>query len=95
MNMLRTTLPADVPTVFISSVTGAGLTELKDLLWTELNSESNKLQAITEGGSLVHRDHDSGKLAGDFANWDDADGENSDDDTLEEFDFEFLDEERP
>ncbi len=94
MALLRTTLPADLPTVFISSVTGAGLTELKDLLWAELNSESNKLQAITEGGSLVHRDYDSGKLAGDFANWDEADGEPSDDDTIEEYDFEFLDDDR-
>ena len=94
MALLRTTLPADLPTVFISSVTGAGLTELKDLLWAELNSESNKLQAITEGGSLVHRDYDSGKLAGDFVGWDDADSETSDDDTIEEFDFEYLDEGR-
>ena len=94
MALLRTTLPADLPTVFISSVTGAGLTELKDLLWAELNSESNKLQAITEGGGLVHRDYDSGKLAGDFANWDEADGEPSDDDTIEEYDFEFLDDDR-
>ena len=30
-------LPKNVPHVFISAVTGAGLTELKDLLWNELN----------------------------------------------------------
>ncbi len=30
-------LPASIPHVFISSVTGKGLNELKDLLWTELN----------------------------------------------------------
>ncbi len=35
-------LPHDVPTVFISAVTGQGLTELKDLLWREINSEDNK-----------------------------------------------------
>ena len=35
-------LPDDLPTVFISSVTGQGLTELKDLLWREINSEDNK-----------------------------------------------------
>jgi GTP-binding protein len=30
-------LPTNIPHVFISSVTGKGLNELKDLLWTELN----------------------------------------------------------
>ena len=30
-------LPANIPHVFISSVTGNGLNQLKDLLWTELN----------------------------------------------------------
>ena len=34
-------LPDDVPALFISSVTGQGLTELKDLLWREINSEEN------------------------------------------------------
>ena len=31
-------LPSLIPPVFISSVTGLGLTELKDLLWKELNA---------------------------------------------------------
>ena len=30
-------LPSDIPHVFISSVSGSGLQELKDLLWKELN----------------------------------------------------------
>ena len=34
-------LPDDCPTLFISAVTGQGLTELKDLLWREINSEEN------------------------------------------------------
>ena len=55
---LRTTLPGDLPVVFISSVSGYGLEELKDVLWEELNSESNKLQAITAEDTLVHRDKD-------------------------------------
>ena len=29
--------PKDIPTVFISSVTGDGLNELKDELWTALH----------------------------------------------------------
>ena len=35
-------LPEGVPAVFISAVTGEGLTELEDLLWREINSEENK-----------------------------------------------------
>ena len=56
--MLRENLPSDLPVVFISSVTGKGLTELKDILWSELNSESNKLQAITQQETIVHRNKD-------------------------------------
>lgn len=31
----------DIPYVFISSITGKGIQELKDLLWKEMNSEDN------------------------------------------------------
>ncbi|MDE6160897.1 MAG: GTPase ObgE [Muribaculaceae bacterium] len=37
------TLPADVPHVFISAVTGQGITELKDLLWRAITDENNRL----------------------------------------------------
>ena len=33
-------MPEDIPYVFISSITGLGITALKDLLWRELNKES-------------------------------------------------------
>ena len=39
MRELRLHLPEGIPHVFISSVTGYGITELKDLLWRELNSD--------------------------------------------------------
>jgi len=55
MEMLSHDLPEDLPHVFISAVTGKGLAELKDMLWEALNSESNKLQAITQQESIVHR----------------------------------------
>ncbi|MBR5928769.1 MAG: GTPase ObgE [Prevotella sp.] len=58
IDMLRDTLPDDLPVVFISAVTGYGLTDLKDVLWAELNSESNKLKGITAEDTLVHRDKD-------------------------------------
>ena len=58
IEMLKEHLPDDLPVVFISSVTGMGLMELKDVLWQELNSESNKLQVITSTDTLIHRDKD-------------------------------------
>ncbi len=47
---MKNELPDGIPTVFISSVTGFGLTELKDLLWREINDESNRI--VT---SITHR----------------------------------------
>ena len=90
IEMLREDLPADLPVVFISSVTGQGIQELKDKLWEELNSESNKLQAISEGGNMVHRDREAAVLATDFADWQDDSLEEDDADELEEYDIEFL-----
>lgn len=40
-------LPNGIETVFISSVAGIGLNELKDLIWTEVNKESNKIIEIS------------------------------------------------
>ena len=57
MEMLAENLPENVPHVFISSLTGMGISQLKDILWTELNSESNKLEAVA-GERIVHRNKD-------------------------------------
>ena len=70
-----------VPIVFISAVTGFGLDELKDVLWRELNAESNKLAAITTSESIVHRDKDMSVFADEMA------------DEGEDEDIEFIDEE--
>ena len=83
MDMLRETLPDDLPVVFISSVSGLGLQELKDTLWRELNSESNKLQTITAEDTLVHRDKDMTRFMAEL----EAEGEDEiiyiDDDDIE------------
>ena len=92
IEMLSEHLPEDVPTVFISSVTGKGLNELKDILWKELNSESNKLQAIMAEDTLVHRDKDMTVFAREMQ----AEGEDEeieyvdveDIDDLEDFEYE-------
>lgn len=49
----RSDLPEGIPTVFISSVTGLGLTELKDLLWRTINDEDNRIPS-----RITHRDLD-------------------------------------
>ena len=67
IEMLKETLPDDLPVVFISSVANMGLTELKDLLWKELNSESNKLQSIMGEDTLVHRDKDMSRFLREMA----------------------------
>ena len=87
--MLRETLPTDLPVVFISSVTGKGLAELKDVLWRELNAESNKLQDITAEETLVHRDKDMTTFAAEMAAEGEDDIEFIDDDDIE--DIEELD----
>ena len=62
IQMLGEHLPEDVPHVFISSLTGQGIQELKDLLWVALNSASNKLAGIVRDDKLVHRPKDMSKL---------------------------------
>ena len=41
---MRESLPADLPFVFISSVTQEGIQELKDILWVTLQEENKNLQ---------------------------------------------------
>jgi GTP-binding protein len=71
--------------VFISAVTGYGLDELKDVLWRELNSESNKLAEITAEDTLVHRDKDMGAFQQEMHD------EDVDEDDIEVVDAEDLD----
>lgn len=43
MEAMQAELPEDIRSVFISSVSGLGIMPLKDLLWEEINKESNQL----------------------------------------------------
>ena len=100
IQMLHETLPDNLPVVFISSVTGYGIDELKDILWRELNSESNKLQEITSEDTLVHRDKIISQLPSELKEEgmdDDVETVDTDDsgdmDDVEELDdFEYTDE---
>ena len=73
------TLP-DIPYVFISSFTGQGIEELKDVLWKELNDESNRLTDKTD--SIAHRSKDMTRMKQEMA----EEGED------EDFEFEYIDE---
>lgn len=90
MDEIEKSLP-DVPHIFISSFTGLGLQQLKDMLWRELNEESNKLASSIE--TVVHRN--KARLAEELR----AEGEDmdiampvdEDMDDEEYFDYEYVD----
>lgn len=96
ISMLEPNLPTDIPHVFISGVSGLGLQELKDILWKELNSESNKLDATWRTEHIVHRSKDAGELhnelvaaGADFEfDFDDLPDDSDDLDDLEEVEVE-------
>lgn len=96
ISMLKETLPDDLPCVFISAVTGQGLNELKDILWKELNSESNKIKGVIAEDTLVHRDKDIQRITEEL----EAEGEGEvifveeeDIDDLEDFEYVDLEDE--
>ena len=94
IEMLRETLPDDLSVVFISAVTGFGLEELKDVLWRELNAESNKLAAVTAEDTLVHRDKDMSRFAEELADEGEDEIEYIDEDEIEDLeDFEYEEDE--
>lgn len=77
MDEIEPTLP-EIPHVFISSVAQMNIQELKDLLWEELNKESNKIES-----TLVHRPKEFRSLQAELM----AEGED------EDFSFEYEDDE--
>jgi GTP-binding protein len=63
---MRKNLPADVPTVFISSLTGEGIPELKDLIWAELNKPSNQIIEISHAPIPISNQENEEELEEDF-----------------------------
>ncbi|MBQ8154346.1 MAG: GTPase ObgE [Prevotella sp.] len=88
IEMLKETLPDDLPVVFISAVANMGLDELKDVLWRELNAESNKLSLAMAEDTLIHRDKDMSHLAQELA----AEGEDEEIEYVDIDDLEDLEE---
>lgn len=89
---LTAELPEGIPAVFISAVTGQGLTELKDLLWREINSEENQ-----NNYTITHRNLDVRHRVEEEDNFIFEQEEPDDDDfsnyTDEDWEDEFWDEE--
>lgn len=91
---IAATLPQDVPHLFISAVTGQGLSELKDILWREINSEDNQARFTVTHRPLDmrHRVEEEDNFVFDQPEMEDEDdiyGDMSD----EEWEDEFWDEE--
>ena len=92
IEMLEETLPEGIPHVFISSVTGLGVSVLKDILWNELNKENIQTELSKE--NLVHRAKDMNKLQDELRAMgqdDDITIEYEDIDEMEDFEYEFDD----
>ncbi len=98
IEMLSVGLPDDIPTVFISSVSGYNIQQLKDILWKEMNKEENRIAAATSTENILKTRKDLSKFSyvyedEDDAGWEDEflDEENEDFEMLDEDDIEDLD----
>lgn len=88
MEMLKPTLPDNLSCVFISSVTGMGIQELKDILWTELNKEGNQLEGLRQS-SIVHRSKDIHLLQEELKDMDEDFSYVEDVDDEDDFEYEY------
>ncbi|HIZ04395.1 MAG TPA: GTPase ObgE [Candidatus Phocaeicola gallistercoris] len=94
IQLLIPSLPQDVPYVFISSVTGMGIQELKNILWAELNKESNRLDDI-HAETIVHRPKNMQVLQQelhDLGEDEEFDYEYEDEDADDDIDYEYEEE---
>ncbi|HET7733891.1 MAG TPA: GTPase ObgE [Paludibacter sp.] len=74
MDEIKKLVPNGIQTVFISSLTGLGLMELKDLIWTEINKESNKVVEITHRPmEIVHHETEEEELEEEWEEEDEED----------------------
>lgn len=56
--LLSHDLPTDLPHIFISAVAMKNIAQLKDMLWTALNSESNKIAASVNAEQIIRANKD-------------------------------------
>ena len=84
MQMLEADLPTDLPHLFISSVTGFHITQLKDLLWQQLDTSERQ---AAHAAAIVHRDKDITSLQHELED----EGEDLDIDIIDDKDVEDID----
>ncbi len=95
ISMLEPTLPEGVPHVFISSITGMGIQKLKDILWTELSKDSNRIEGTKE--NIVHKPKNIAALKAELSEMgmDDEeyifDEEKDDEEDFDDFEYEYED----
>ncbi len=79
---MKAELPEGIRTVFISSVSGLGIMELKDLIWEELNKESNKIVEFVHRPMIIEppvdEEDNEDEEEGDFDDFFDEDEEDDD-----------------
>jgi len=71
---LKAELPCGIPSVFISAVSGLGITELKDILWEELSKDENRHATISHRPMDVRQideDDEEYELYDDEIEWED------------------------
>lgn len=94
MEAMEKELPRDIPHQFISAVTGFGLTELKDKLWSAITDERNQIansDIIHRPLDKHHRVREEDEFIFEQAPQMDAEDENFDDE-FDGDDFEEIDE---
>ena len=84
MQMLEADLPTDLPHLFISSVTGFHITQLKDLLWQQLDTSERQ---AAHAAAIVHRDKDITSLQHELED----EGEDLDIDIIDDNELEDID----
>jgi GTP-binding protein len=86
------TLPPEVPHVFISSISGLGIQLLKDLLWSELNKESNRIEAIAHRPKEITRLKEELRAMGEDEDFK-VEYEEEEEEDGEDFDYDYEEEE--
>lgn len=90
MSEIAKTLPEDIPHIFISAVTGYGLTELKNMLWSAITDDANRIEPLP----ITHRPldgHHRVREEDEFI-FENVQQPEDDEDLGEDYDSEMLDE---
>lgn len=91
MDEMEKELPTSLPHIFISSITGLGISALKDILWEELNKEGNKIEEIVHRPKDVIRLKEEMKAMGEDIDFEYS-YEEEDDEIYEEDEEEWIEE---